>query len=137
MKRIVTHMSLFAASAILATGCVPVRHNLPPEQRMIEAGPGVGGPGPGVLGGPVAAPVSQGQAAAAPQPMSVVSDDVAPSTVGDGEIGLVNYMHADAPLAGEGVAAPVAPPTLQVTFGNPDGMQVRYDATGGGGFDSE
>ena len=27
--------------------------------------------------------------------------------------------------------------TVQVTFGNPDGMQVRYDQTGGGMFDSE
>ena len=34
MKRIVTHLSLLAATAILATGCVPVRHNLPPEQRF-------------------------------------------------------------------------------------------------------
>ncbi len=32
---------------------------------------------------------------------------------------------------------PMLPPTLQVTFGQPEGMQVRYDATGGGGFDSE
>ena len=29
------------------------------------------------------------------------------------------------------------PPTLQVTFGYPEGMQVRYDVSGGGGFDSE
>ena len=56
MKRIVTHMSLLAATAILATGCVPVRHNLPPEQRLLEPGPGVGGPGPGVLGPPAMAP---------------------------------------------------------------------------------
>ncbi len=32
---------------------------------------------------------------------------------------------------------PSTPPTLQVTFGQPEGMQVRYDATGGGLFDSE
>ena len=56
MKRIVTHLSLLAATAILATGCVPVRHNLPPEQRLMEPGPGVGGPGPGVLGPPAMAP---------------------------------------------------------------------------------
>ena len=29
------------------------------------------------------------------------------------------------------------PPTVQVTLGQPDGMQVRYDATGAGMFDSE
>jgi len=32
---------------------------------------------------------------------------------------------------------PSVPPTLQVTFGQPEGMQVRYDATGAGMFDSE
>lgn len=52
MKRVITHLSLLAATAVLATGCVPVRHNLPPEQRLMEPGPGVGGPGPGVLGQP-------------------------------------------------------------------------------------
>ena len=40
----------------MATGCVPIRHNLPPEQRLLEPGPGVGGPGPGVLG-----PIAVGQ----------------------------------------------------------------------------
>ena len=60
MKRIVTHMSLLAATAILATGCVPVRHNLPPEQQLMEPGPGVGGPGPGVLGAPSVAPGMMG-----------------------------------------------------------------------------
>ena len=60
MKRIVTHMSLLAATAILATGCVPVRHNLPSEQQIMEPGPGVGGPGPGVLGAPSVAPGMMG-----------------------------------------------------------------------------
>jgi hypothetical protein len=32
---------------------------------------------------------------------------------------------------------PGTPPTLQVTFGKPEGMQIRYDATGAGTFDSE
>ena len=49
MRRSVTHLTLLAAAATLATGCVPIRHNLPPEQRLLEPGPGVGGPGPGVL----------------------------------------------------------------------------------------
>ena len=53
MKRIVTHLSLLAATALIATGCAPVRHNLPPEQRLSQPGPGVGGPGPGVMGSPM------------------------------------------------------------------------------------
>ncbi len=32
---------------------------------------------------------------------------------------------------------PVAQSTMQVTFGRPEGMQVRYDQSGGGMFDSE
>ena len=133
MKRIVTHMSLVATSAILATGCVPVRHNLPPEQRMMEVGPGVGGPGPGVLGNMAAPPAADLAANAASEAMPMAQSEAAQGSVGDGEIGLVNYMHpgasSDAPVA--------APPTLQVSFRNPDGMQVRYDASGNGGFDSE
>ncbi len=44
--------------------------------------------------------------------------------------------------AGGGVTSmmsmmPSVPPTVQVTMGQPEGMQVRYDATGGGMFDSE
>ncbi len=137
MKRIVTHLSLFATTAILATGCVPVRHNLPSEQRMMEVGPGVGGPGPGVLGGPNPASAAMRGAVSVPQSLAMAASEPARGSVGDGEIGLVNFMQT-APPAAEGMAAVNAtPPTLQVTFGNPDGMQVRYDATGSGGFDSE
>ena len=135
MKRIVTHLSLVATSAILATGCVPVRHNLPPEQHMREVGPGVGGPGPGVLGGPVAPSYTHPAAMASTQALPVADDGAAAGTVHDGEIGLVNYMHHGA--SDHAPEAATAPPTLQVTFGNPDGMQIRYDATGNGGFDSE
>jgi hypothetical protein len=141
MKRIVTGLSLLAATAILATGCVPVRHNLPPEQRLLEPGPGVGGPGPGVLG---------------PQPMSgsmmggaAMDGGVMPAGFASGGPGcsspdggcLTNassippgggvLMGADAGM----VSGP--PPTVQVTFGRPDGMYIKYDATGNGQFDSE
>jgi hypothetical protein len=38
------------AVAITATGCVfPKAYNLPPASTLLEPGPGVGGPGPGVL----------------------------------------------------------------------------------------
>lgn len=135
MKRIVTHLSLFATSAILATGCVPVRHNLPPQQQMMEVGPGVGGPGPGVLGNYGATPQAAMDSVAAMEALPVAGSDTPQGTVSDGEINLVNYMHHDGAASDHAVAA--APPTMQVTFGNPGGMQVRYDATGNGGFDSE
>ncbi|MEM9587143.1 MAG: hypothetical protein AAGA03_07670 [Planctomycetota bacterium] len=131
MKRIVTHLSLLAATAMLSIGCVPVRHNLPPEQRLMEPGPGVGGPGPGVLGPTAVAP---GMGAGGVQPASFTSCGP------DGGTGCVT--------AGQGIPAgggvlpmmgmmPGTPSTVQVTFGQPDGMQVRYDATGGGMFDSD
>ncbi len=167
MKRIVTHMSLLAATAIHTTGCVPVRHNLPPEQQLMEPGPGVGGPGPGVLGAPAVAPGMMGgpmmgasmmgspmmappmmpaPTPAAP-PAAPTPDTSAASAVGD--IDLVNYA-VSAPGGGVGMnippgggilpsagMLPAVPPTLQVTLAQPEGMQVRYDATGRGGFDSE
>lgn len=166
MKRIVTHMSLLAATAILATGCVPVRHNLPPEQQLMEPGPGVGGPGPAVLGAPSVAPGMMGASMmgspmmgspmmgnpsmmpaptpAAP-PAAPAPDTSAASAVGD--IDLVNFLGGG-PSGGMNIPPgggilpsagmmPAVPPTLQVTLAQPEGMQVRYDATGSGGFDSE
>ena len=49
--------TLFLTLAMVATGCtapggrggLPIEHNLPPAQMLMHPGPGVGGPGPGVL----------------------------------------------------------------------------------------
>jgi hypothetical protein len=50
---------LIAIAMTTAIGCVsPVGYNLPPAERLMEPGPGVGGPGPGVIP-PVALPVMQ------------------------------------------------------------------------------
>lgn len=99
-----TSKLLCVAATVMATGCAPVRHNLPPEQRLMEPGPGVGGPGPGVLNAPVYAP--------------------GPPMV-------------DAGMMGGYAMAPMAPPTVQVTFAKPDSMTVRYNASGSGQFDSD
>ncbi|WP_146512938.1 hypothetical protein [Rubripirellula amarantea] len=196
MKRIVTHLSLLAAAAIFATGCVPVRHNLPPDQRMMEPGPGVGGPGPGIMGAPAMAPGMMGgpmsggmpgggmmmgaggmMGSAGPMgamppgaigaaPLEAMQSAPLPmmgtqASTGQGEIDLVNYTcscgggacgGSGGCMAGGGEGAmipqgggvmdmgammPHVAPTVQVTFGTPEGMQVRYDATGGGMFDSD
>lgn len=43
-------MVMLIATALGVPGCaVPKAHNLPPAQQLMEPGPGVGGPGPGVL----------------------------------------------------------------------------------------
>ncbi len=177
MKRIVTQLSLLAATAVLATGCVPVRHNLPPEQRLLEPGPGVGGPGPGVLGPPAMAPGMMGggmmgggmmgggpmnpgmpPGAIGAAPLDAMrSAPLGPTAAAQGgDVNLVNFLGcggANCPNcggagcngAGQGGMGgmggmqmmPSVPPTVQVTLGQPDGMQVRYDATGAGMFDSE
>ena len=187
MKRIVTHLSLLAAAAVFATGCVPVRHNLPPEQHLMEPGPGVGGPGPGVLGPPamrggpmmggpgMGGPMMGGPGGAMPpgaigqagpdvmrsQPLagmpgamgqgSMMGGEVMPATFNScgpncnscgGSGGCLGGGLGSNIPAGGGVLMSAgggggAPSTVQVTFGQPDGMQVRYDQSGGGMFDSE
>ncbi|QEG39002.1 hypothetical protein [Roseimaritima ulvae] len=158
MKRLVTHLSLCLAAAVLAAGCTPVRHNLPPEQRMLEPGPGVGGPGPGVLGPPAMAPPGGGMPMGAmpgmampgmgcPPPMAMnPAGQGTPMPAGDagadanGEIAQVQYCGpgGGAAMAGgmmPGMMGP--PPTVQVTFSKPESMHVRYSVSGPGMFDSE
>jgi len=48
--KIRSSLVLMLAALVAAAGCAfPRAHNLPPAQRLLEPGPGVGGPGPGVL----------------------------------------------------------------------------------------
>ncbi|MEZ6089000.1 MAG: hypothetical protein R3C05_13435 [Pirellulaceae bacterium] len=69
-----THLLLCIAGTVLVTGCAPVRHNLPPAERLMQPGPGVGGPGPGVMappamqmgGGMMGGPMGPGAMMAAP-----------------------------------------------------------------------
>ncbi len=78
---------------------IPVGHNLPPAQMLLEPGPGVGGPGPGVLA------ASRGGGAAY-------------GGMAYGPFGAVNYQ------------------TVQVLFDKPEMMQVSWDVTGIGRYDS-
>ncbi len=156
MKRLVTHLSLCLAAAVLAAGCTPVRHNLPPEQRMMEPGPGVGGPGPGVLGPPAMAPpmtggypmgatgvpsgmlmAEQENAASSPGSLSAKNDHPAASSE-TGEIAQVQYCGPGGGAV-DGLGMPVMgpPPTVQVTFSKPESMHVFYSVSGTGMFDSE
>ncbi|MBW3596828.1 MAG: hypothetical protein KY475_06075 [Planctomycetes bacterium] len=91
---------LLAAAAAAAGGCgTPLKqHNLPPAQQLMEPGPGVGGPGPGVLP-PVGPPVG---------PMA----------------GFGPYGCAPAGALGVGMPGPSA----QIWFAIPEGAQVRWEA---------
>lgn len=81
---------------------LPISHNLPPAQMLAEPGPGVGGPGPGVLS--MQAP-----------------------PVGGGGMGM------GGPVAPYGM---VAPSTAQILFDKPDSMQINWDVSGVGQYDS-
>ncbi|MCC7335543.1 MAG: hypothetical protein IT422_10615 [Pirellulaceae bacterium] len=120
-------MRVFLTLAMVAcgcfTGCTPVRHNLPPAQRLLEPGPGVGGPGPGVLGmqgGPGTGPGGPGMGGVVPASCVACAGD------GGGAPGMGGMMM------GGGLGAKV-----QVLFNRPEGMQLLYDVAGDGSFGSE
>jgi hypothetical protein len=77
----------------------PVGHNLPPAQMLLEPGPGVGGPGPGVLSARRGPDIGQGMAEYGP-------------------FCAVNYQP------------------VQILFDRPELMQVSWDVTGIGRYDS-
>ena len=78
----------FLLAVMVIAGCEgPIKHNLPPSQMMMHPGPGVDGPGPGVMA----------------------------------------YQPSTPPVAA----------TSQIAFLTPEGMQVQWDVTAPGRFDSE
>ncbi|MBP85465.1 MAG: hypothetical protein CMJ64_01920 [Planctomycetaceae bacterium] len=108
MKVRLTLWSLFTAAAVMATGCVSdIRsHNLPPAEQLFQPGPGIGGPGPGVL---------------PPQLPPMMSMGGGRAIGGGGAMG----------------GAPASRPTVQILFNRPESMQIRWDVSGVGQFDSE
>lgn len=83
----------------LRTG-IPVGHNLPPAQMLMEPGPGVGGPGPGVLS----------------------------ASARTGNMGGAQASY--------GPFGAVANQSVQVLFDKPELMQVSWDVSGIGRYDS-
>ncbi len=107
--RLKTGISMLALAAVATTAQAQVphfrhgttsAHNLPPAQMLMEPGPGVGGPGPGVL-----------SARRGP--------DMGPGMGEYGPFGAVNYQP------------------VQLLFDRPELMQVQWDVTGVGRYDSE
>jgi hypothetical protein len=85
----------------------PVTNVLPPAAMLQHPGPGVEGPGPGII--------------------TPASYEVAMAAAGGEGGGFAG---------GGGGGLPMAPAS-QVGFIGPDGMQVRWDASSSGGFDSQ
>ena len=89
-----------AQGPLARTAGLPSGHNLPPAQMLLEPGPGVGGPGPGVL---LASPGGPGPGAS---------------------------------LAGFGPFGAVRLQAVQVLFDRPELMQVSWDVSAVGQYDS-
>ncbi len=104
-------LTLAALGCMGSIGCVGrVAHNLPPAQRLLEPGPGVGGPGPGVL-----------------RPASALMGGMGPmGPMGPGGCG----------PGGPGGVCGIGAGTSQIAFLGVEGGEVAWDTTGQCMFDS-
>ncbi len=103
-------MTMVALVAIATAGCkTGPGYNLPPLERLMAPGPGVDGPGPGVLS---AAEIAGG---------------------GYGSNGMSRRESAGFE-DGDGSGLPGSSPTVQVMFSRPSGMHVTWDIDGSGAF---
>jgi hypothetical protein len=126
--------SCVLAAALTTVGCTGARmaHNLPPSQQLMEPGPGVGGPGPGVIPPP-------GQFGGGP--MGGMGGPMQASYMEDGGF----YAGGGAPCGpGMGIGMPgmgmpgmgMMPPTSQISFLGEEPLSVAWDVSGAGTFDS-
>lgn len=107
---------VFIAATIACTQVTVVHaqfrtYNLPPANMLLERGPGVGGPGPGVM-----QPASHGGFRG-----------------GHGR----GYQGGGVPPTFPAPSVSSSQPTVQVLFIKPDGMQIRWDVSAVGRFDSQ
>ena len=120
MKQRLTTITLCTAALFAAADCHGqpgmgpcVAHNIPPAQRLMEPGPGVGGPGPGVL---------------YPQASAMGGGGIVPTMgYGPGSSG-----PGCVPMGGGGGGAA----TSQIAFLGVAGGEVSWDTSGQGMFDS-
>lgn len=116
MKKTITTFMMGLAVLLSAADCMGQGRafNLPPAQRLMEPGPGVGGPGPGVL-----------------SPMA---------TMGRGGVCQTGAMCGPGgcgPMSGcSGMSGMGANATSQIAFLGVEGGEVAWDVSGQGMFDS-
>ncbi|QDU55874.1 hypothetical protein Pan181_20710 [Aeoliella mucimassa] len=111
-------------AALTSVGCTGAKmgYNLPPSQQLMEPGPGVGGPGPGVI--PAPGQVGVGGNMGAMQASYV--EDAAYCQPSGGAC----YAGCPAP-AGMGM-----PATSQISFLGEEPLQISWDVSSAGMFDS-
>lgn len=108
MTKLVSRCLILALLGTVALGCRGPAYNLPPMQHLKAPGPGIDGPGPGVL-----AMQTPGY------------DD--PAACGDGSMDAM-YEESFGAMGGG--------PSIQLMFAKPNGMHVTWDTSGSGSFDS-
>jgi hypothetical protein len=115
-------VGLVVAIAVAVAGCQGrLAHNLPPAEQLMEPGPGVSGPGPGVI------PPVEGIGA-----MGAMDDAVCPAGC---DIPCRPGLRRGAvPCGYAGPAVPM--PTSQIAFLGEEGIQISWDVSGHGMFDS-
>jgi len=119
MKIKLSVLTVCTVALIASAGCMgKAAYNLPPSQRLMEPGPGVGGPGPGVL-----------------QPMGNPRGPMGAMGPGGGVQAAQAMGMGYPPGCGPGAAA-AAPPTSQIAFLGVEGGEVAWDVSGQGLFDS-
>ena len=125
-------VTLVAALAMTTAGC-QIGHNLPPASRLLEPGPGVGGPGPGVI--PPPGPDAIDPAMGGPSMMGGPigggggGEDGQCLACGPGG-GVVSTSYSEAGPACLGGNGMVVQRTVQVLFAEPESMQLQWDVTG-------
>jgi hypothetical protein len=132
-------VALLVSAAVTATGCHNnlfqgpdphgieqgrLAYNLPPAQQLMEPGPGVGGPGPGVI-----PPVGGGMGMGMGMGMGGMMADSAVMPAG--------FNGGGGPcMPGGGGPAMSGMGTSQVAFLGEDHVQITWDVSGPGAFDS-
>lgn len=134
-------LSTLAAAALAVAGCIgpggamQKAYNAPPAQQLMHPGPGVGGPGPGVL--PVGNQMMRGPGGPPPGCMIGPGGNSAP---GGGGVNQCQYSEPCGPggmgAGGMGGAMYGMPATSQIAFIGEEGLQVAWDVSGSGMFDS-
>ncbi len=127
-------LSTLAATALAASGCTcgpggcaQPAYNAPPAQQMMHPGPGVGGPGPGVI--PVGNQMTMGGGGGMPPGCNIGPG----GNSGPGGVSQCQYCPPCEGGAGGMMGMPAA---SQIAFVGEEGLQVSWDVSGSGMFDS-
>jgi len=123
-------IAVTVATILAASGCQGrLAYNVPPAQQLMEPGPGVGGPGPGVIPPAGGMGMGMGMGMGGPGGVMPAGYDCG-CACGDG----CGAGCGDGGYMGGGI--PFGMSTSQIAFLGDDGVQISWDVSGQGTFDS-